>query len=189
MPCRSTFCLFAAATAVVLLGQWSLLAGQATVTRAEPASVPAFRSHIVQVEGGWIDWTDGYIYADGVGRARSTSPQQRLMAMRAAELVAARNVVAIASRIPLAADGDFQAGHKVRWHLHGVVGGHRTVRADWLPRARPPQAQVTLQVPLWGADGMGFDLPPHPIRTSTANPGGFDSPSAGTGGDGIRTHE
>lgn len=154
MPCRSTFHLSLVATAAVLLGP-SLLAGQATVTAAEPASVPGFRDHIVQVEGGWIDWTNGYIYADGRGRARSTSPQQRLMAMRTAELVAARNALAIASGIPLGADGNSQAGRGVRWHLHGVVSGHRTVRADWLPRARPPQARVTLQVPLWEADGTG----------------------------------
>ncbi|HPZ97266.1 MAG TPA: hypothetical protein PL151_18925 [Phycisphaerae bacterium] len=122
------------------------------------AVLPGFRSHVEPVAGGRIDWTKGVILAEGTGRARNTSPRQKLMALRAAELVAARNALAVAHGIRIDASGRVEAIRDGRLRVQGMVQGQRTVRTNWQPYARPPQARVTLEVPLWGAHGVGTFL-------------------------------
>ncbi len=109
--------------------------------------------HMQSVDGGEIDWGGGYIVAIGRGEARGTSDQDRHMARRAAEVVAARNVLAVACGVRVDADGclaDVQNG-EVR--LRGVLKGHKTISVDWRPNEQPPVCYVRMRAPLWGAKG------------------------------------
>jgi hypothetical protein len=113
-----------------------------------------YRDHIVSVAGGHIDWTGGYILAEGVGYAEGVDKQQELLAERAATVIAARNALAIAKGIRLdawAAVGDMREG-LVR--LEGVVKGHEVVSSHWDPAAQPPECRVEVRVPLWGVKSV-----------------------------------
>ncbi|UCG32913.1 MAG: hypothetical protein JSU68_14765, partial [Phycisphaerales bacterium] len=113
-----------------------------------------FLDHIVWTEGGRIDWTGGFILAEGVGYAQGVDKQQELLAERAATVVAARNALAIAKGIRLDAwttVGDVRDG-LIR--LEGVVKGHKVVASHWDPNAKPPECRVELRVPLWGVKSV-----------------------------------
>jgi hypothetical protein len=112
-----------------------------------------FTAHVRAVPGGRVDWAGGTIMAEGLGKAASNTRQDRLMAKRAAEVVAARNALAVAMGLQVDADGRFQdiQGGKIR--LRGVVTGKRTVSVEWRPNKMPPECVVTLSVPIWGVKG------------------------------------
>ena len=135
-----------AVTAVLAAGP--VRAQQAT-TNDSPL-IGGFADHLVAAQGGRIDWTNGYILADGLGYAEGVDKQQELLAERAATVVAARNALAIAQGIRLdawAAVGDAPDG-QVR--LEGIVKGHKIIDSRWQPQADPPSCHVVLRVPLWG---------------------------------------
>lgn len=121
---------------------------------AAPDAAPAgFEHHVVDVPGGRIDWTRGLLWVEGIGRAKGNSPQHKLMAIRAAEMVAARNALAAAAAIRTGGDA-YLRPRGGAGRLHGVIQGHRVVSTEWQPQARPPTARVTLEVPLWGTQGV-----------------------------------
>lgn len=119
----------------------------------ESALPDGFAAHVAAVPGGRIDWTRGCILVEGLGRARGTTTRHKLLAMRAAELVAARNALALTAGVRIDADGRLGGVRDGSVYVEGVIRGHRTVRSEWRPEARPPEARVTLEVPLWGEDG------------------------------------
>ena len=125
---------------------------------ASPTSAPAwlqgFRAHVARVPGGRVDWTAGVVIAEGLGRARGTTAQQRLMAARAAEVVAARNALAAACDVRIDADGRVAGIRDGNLYVQGVVRGHQVMRPQWNPEARPPEYRLELEVPLWGVQGV-----------------------------------
>jgi hypothetical protein len=110
--------------------------------------------HMRDAAGGRVDWTGGYILARGEGRARGVTDRDRAMAKRAAELVAARNALAIASGLPIDGRMRFVNIRNGQVRLQGVVKGHKTVSEDWRPEAKPPTCVVEVRVPLWGVKGV-----------------------------------
>jgi hypothetical protein len=148
---------------MVVLGLAGLTASS-SVAREPPRTAPAaaslpagFDRHLQPIEGGRIDWTNGYILAEGIGHPNgreSSEDQRRSMATRAAEIVAARNALAISQGIHVNTSRRVAdlAGGRVR--IEGVIRGHRIVRSDWEPNADPPTARVVLEVPLWGVRGV-----------------------------------
>ncbi len=134
-----------------------LVGGGANIRAGGPDigdSLPSgLEPHLRGVSGGQVDWANGYIIAEGRGYAHGTTEQDRLMAQRAARVVAARNALAIALGLQIDDQGRFAdvPGGEVR--LRGVLKGHRTVSADWRPNATPPECRVKLKVPIWGAKG------------------------------------
>ncbi len=134
-----------------------------------------FTPHHQPVKGGRVDWTGGYILAEGIGHPNgreSSEGRAKAMAMRAAELVAARNALAMARGIRL------DAGRKVadiaegRVQIEGIVRGHRMIRSQWDPKARPPIARVVLEVPLWGVRGVAAVLAPSERNRAVRTAGG-----------------
>lgn len=114
---------------------------------------PGCVAHMQAVEGGEIDWGGGYIVAIGRGEARGTSDQDRQMARRAAEVVAARNVLAVACGVRVDAEGCLADVRNGEVQLQGVVKGHEVISVDWRPAENPPVCFVRMRAPLWGAKG------------------------------------
>lgn len=112
-----------------------------------------FTHHVVAVPGGRVDWAGGTILAEGKGKAASDTRQDRLMAKRAGEVVAARNALAIALGLQVDADGRFADIQGGAIRLRGVIKGKRTVSVEWRPNTTPPECVVTLSVPIWGVKG------------------------------------
>ena len=134
-------------------------------TAGPPILTGGFADHLQPVEGGKIDWANGYILAEGTGLARDRSDQQKLMAERAAEAIAARNALAIAQGIRIDAAGRFADLREGTVHLEGVIRGHQVVGTAWLPGSRPPQCKVAIRVPLWGVRSLASAvLPIHQAR-------------------------
>jgi len=113
-----------------------------------------FRDHLEPAKGGRIDWANGHILAEGVGRATGRSDQEQLMAQRAAEMIAARNALAMAKGIQIDSTGRVAGLRDGAVRIQGVIRGHKIVETRWLPNADPPQCKVTLRVPLWGVGGI-----------------------------------
>ncbi|MBN2561572.1 MAG: hypothetical protein JXQ75_11640 [Phycisphaerae bacterium] len=113
-----------------------------------------FTPHLRSVSGGQVDWANGCIIAEGTGNAHGRTNQDRLMAKRAATVVAARNALAVAMGVQVDGDGRFADVRDGEVHLRGVVKGHETVSVDWRPNKTPPECIVTLRVPLWGVKGV-----------------------------------
>jgi len=122
--------------------------GQAT---GLPAGLTA---HVQPVAGGFIDWADGAILAEGKGIAETRDEQGQLMAQRAATVDASRNALAIALGVPL--DGKVLVGGAGDAHvkIQGVIRGHQVKDSEWFPHETPPRARVILRVPFWGAKGV-----------------------------------
>lgn len=113
-----------------------------------------YRDHIVPVAGGHIDWTGGFILAEGVSYAQGVDKQQELLAERAATVVAARNALAIAKGIRLDAWTTIGETREGLILLEGVIKGHKVVASQWDPSAEPPECRVELRVPLWGVKSV-----------------------------------
>ena len=112
------------------------------------------RPHVEPCKGGRVDWTAGFILAEGKGIAEGRDDQSELMAKRAAFLDAAANALAISLGIPVDAKGRAGDVKNGRVKLEGVIKGHEIVEERWLPEEKPPQARVSLRVPLWGVKGV-----------------------------------
>ena len=148
---RRIFCLAALLVAPGLVGEpgWAQHA-----FADQPPLTGGFIDHLQATPGGRIDWTSGYILAEGVGYGQGVDKQQELLAERAATVVAARNALAMAKGIRLdawTAVGDMGEG-QVR--LEGIVKGHKIVESRWEPQADPPACHVVLRVPLWGVKSV-----------------------------------
>ncbi|MBI4581476.1 MAG: hypothetical protein HY718_17370 [Planctomycetes bacterium] len=143
-------CLFAV-LALACVASMSALAQ----TTQPAANLPdGFRAHVVAVDGGWVDWTRGLVIAEGLGRAKGTGAQQRLMAQRAAEVVAVRNALAAVNDVRIDADGRVAGIRAGSVRVQGVVRGQRVTRSQWSPDAKPPEARATIEVPVWGIAGV-----------------------------------
>ncbi len=118
-------------------------------------ALPAgFAPHLRTVNGGRIDWGTGFILAEGKGIAPRNTERDRLMAKRAAVVVATRNALLIANGIRIDADGRFSGIRNGRVQLRGVVQGRQILSTTWRPNRDPPECVVTVRVPLWGAAGI-----------------------------------
>lgn len=113
-----------------------------------------FQDHLEPVDTGRIDWANGYILAEGMGRATGTSDQDRLMARRAGEVIAARNALAMAGGIRIDANGRVGQVRDGVVRVRGWLRGHKVIETHWLAGADPPECKVTLKVPLWGVRGL-----------------------------------
>lgn len=116
-----------------------------------------FAAHVQHDAGGRIDWTAGYLLAEGKGfsKGEGKTDQQRLMARRAATLDAAANALAIAAGIDVDAGGRASGIANGRRRLEGCVKGHEVVSETWEPEAARPTFRITLRVPLWGVKSVG----------------------------------
>jgi hypothetical protein len=119
-----------------------------------PILTGGFQDHLEPVEAGRIDWANGYILAEGIGRATGSSEQERLMARRAGEVIAARNALAMAGGIRIDANGRVGQVRDGLVRVRGWLRGHKVVETHWLAGADPPECKVTLRVPLWGVRGL-----------------------------------
>ena len=111
------------------------------------------RAHVRSVPGGQIDWCDGFIIAEGKGKAEGRTENDRLMAKRAAETVAARNALLLAMDIQIDVDGRFADIRNAEVTLKGSLKGHETIAEEWRPNAVEPELIVKVRVPLWGVEG------------------------------------
>ena len=119
-----------------------------------PDIVAGFAPHRQRCPGGNIDWTGGFIIADGRGIAESMDRQGQLLARRAAEVVAARNALAIAAGINVDAEGCAGDVRNGRVMLEGVIKGHEVVGVKWHFDRKPPEVRVQLRVPVWGVKSV-----------------------------------
>ncbi len=146
-------CRIVAVVGVLVLWTVSVQAKQPS-HRDPPVLTGGFQEHLEPVEAGRIDWANGYILAEGIGRATGASEQERLMARRAGEVIAARNALAMAQGIRIDANGRVGQVRDGLVRVRGWLRGHRVVETDWLAGADPPECKVTLRVPLWGVRGL-----------------------------------
>lgn len=123
--------------------------------RPAPAQLPAgFAPHIHTEAGGRIDWTSGELIVRGIGRVQGSRTRDRQAAQRAAEIVAARNALALALNVPIDRDGRFRDLRDGDVRVQGALRGQRTTAVRWLPPDQPTQCEVELRAPLWGARGI-----------------------------------
>ncbi len=119
------------------------------------AFLPAGLNACVQgVQGGQVDWTCGHIIAVGRGKAHGRTDQDKHMARRAAEVVAARNALAIAAGLRIDDEGGFADIENAEVQLRGIIRGHETLSTLWNPKNQPPDCVVQLKVPLWGLESV-----------------------------------
>lgn len=115
------------------------------------AFLPAGLKACVQgVQGGHVDWTCGHVIAEGRGQAPGRTDKDKFMARRAAEVVAARNALAIAAGLRIDDEGGFADIEDAEIQIQGIIRGHETISIDWRPQNQPPECIVKIKVPLWG---------------------------------------
>ena len=119
-----------------------------------------FTDHLESSPRGRIDWSNGWIIAQGVGRAEPsdtvTAAEARLGASRAAVALATRNALALtkgiridaASRVADVKDGVVQ--------IEGIVQGREIVDATWSEDGGVAVCTVTVRVPVWGVEGVAL---------------------------------
>ena len=143
-PCVFALTLFVLCSAAAAQGPRA--AGQALPQGIQP--------HLRTVRGGRIDWANGLILAEGIGKARGRTEKDRLMAKRSGEVLAARNALAMALGLRIDGGGRFADLGFGEVHLRGVLKGHKIVSVDWRPNATPPACVVTIEAPIWGAKAV-----------------------------------
>lgn len=151
MACRS------AALAVLILASvvHVATADDATSQPTRATTVPAgYRPHITSGPGGKIDWANGLLLVEGIGKARGTDEQQQKMAERAATVVAARNALSLAAGVQVNRYGRFSDLRDGTVQIEGMIKGHFAVAVNWDPKATPPTCKITLGVPMWGIKGL-----------------------------------
>ncbi|MFH0980477.1 MAG: hypothetical protein V2A79_02930 [Planctomycetota bacterium] len=148
-----------------VFGLFTLLLAVTAVSGGPPVAdeviVAGFAPHIQPCHAGQIDWTGGFIIAEGRGIAESADQQGQLLAQRAATLDAAACALAIAAGINVDAHGRAGDVRDGRVMIEGVIKGHEEVEAAWRPDLRPPEMRVRLRVPLWGVKSVSavfYDL-------------------------------
>jgi hypothetical protein len=124
---------------------------QPTSTTALPKG---FKPHVTNVQSGKVDWGSGHLLVEGIGKSRGTDEQQQKMAERAATVVAARNALALAAGIQINRYGRFSDVRDGTVQIEGMLKGHLAVDVMWDPAAKPPSCTITLNVPLWGINGL-----------------------------------
>ena len=129
--------------------------GGPRVTAADEPGAEAFlpaglKSCVQGVQGGHVDWTCGHVIAEGRGQAPGRTDKDKFMARRAAEVVAARNALAIAAGLRIDDEGGFADIEDAEIQLQGIIRGHETISIDWRPQNQPPECIVKMKVPLWG---------------------------------------
>lgn len=148
------------------------MAGDATSPPA--TTLPAgYRPHLADGPGGKIDWANGTLLVEGIGKARGTDDQQQKMAERAATVVAARNALRLAAGIQVDRYGRFSDLRDGTVQIEGMIKGHFAVDVDWDPTAVPPTCTITLGVPMWGIKGLAaivFDEARSRARSSAHMP-------------------
>ncbi|MFQ5491165.1 MAG: hypothetical protein ACE5GE_10620 [Phycisphaerae bacterium] len=115
-----------------------------------------FADHVVPGVGGRIDWTNGYILAQGQGLAQrgAFDRQAQLLAQKAAREAALRNALALAEGIRIDADGKVGQIKDGLVRIEGTLRGHQEDRVEWFGEEDPPRARVTVRVPLWGVTSV-----------------------------------
>lgn len=126
--------------------------------------VTGFAPHVHLTGSGRIDWTGGFIMAEGRGIAESTDDQGQLMAKRGATIVAARNALAVAAGINVDAGGRVEDVPNGRVTVEGLIKGHEVVDVTWRADLDPPEMRVQLRVPLWGAKSVASIFHDHHRR-------------------------
>ena len=113
-----------------------------------------FVDHVVPADGGRIDWTNGYVLAEGVGYAEGTDKQQELLAQQAARTLAARNALALVQGIQIDESATVGGVRNGVVAIQGLVRGHEVAESQWLPHEDPPRCRLVLRVPLWGVKSV-----------------------------------
>ncbi len=121
-------------------------------------SDPLFTPHIERHSNGWIDWSQGQIYANGLAYS-DNNDGSRVKTTAAAQLVAAANIVKLASGLQLddrrtmekLGNGTFII--KLKAFLR-----YREVKRNFVKNVSRPYAEVTLVTPLHGVEGLTASL-------------------------------
>jgi len=124
------------------------------------------RPHLSSAAGGQIDWANGLILAEGIGKAHGKTDQDRLMAERAGKVVAARNALAMALGVRVDGRGRFSDLGYADVHVRGVLKGYKIVSVDWRPNATPPECTVVIEAPIWGAKAVASIVTADAVRTA-----------------------
>ncbi|MDD4890238.1 MAG: hypothetical protein PHU85_09945 [Phycisphaerae bacterium] len=117
-----------------------------------PGAKEAYAPVVTRLGHGQFDWTRRVVQVTGQAKADGRSPQQRMMAMRAAEVIAKRNALLVAADVPIDAAGRMGNLPAGRVDVDGVVRGSTPVRNDFDPATRT--ATVTMDVPMSGLQGV-----------------------------------
>lgn len=120
-----------------------------------------FTAHIERFSNGWIDWDKGLIYASGRAYTDNNNGSST-KAMAAAQLVAAANIVKLASGLQLddrrtmekLGNGNFTL------KLQGFLR-YREHERQYESHAQRPYAEITLVTPLHGVEGLTAHLLQH----------------------------
>lgn len=111
-----------------------------------------FAPLVEDIDGGEIDWTNGRVLAIGHASAKADAARGRLMAMRGARLVAARNSLLVLHGIRPGPGGTFQNVKEGWIKVDAVVKDFEEVSSEYDAATRT--ATVKLAVPLYGAQGV-----------------------------------
>lgn len=129
---------------------------KSVVRQATPSLPAGFKPHVRAEGDGHVDWTNGELIVRGIGRVQGPRARDRRAAQRAAEIVAARNALALALDVPIDRDGRLRDLREGEVRVRGALRGQRTTAVRWLPPDRPTQCEVELRAPLWGATGVAL---------------------------------
>lgn len=129
--------------------------GAAPAASGQSAPIPpGYRPHVYTTAGGSIDWARGEIVAEGIGRAKSGRDQDRRMAERAAEVVAARNAALMALGLFMDRSNMLRDMKDGEVHLEAMLAGHEVTSLKWEDAANPPVCSVQLRLPMWGVKSV-----------------------------------
>ena len=145
-----------------------LLAVLLLVAAPAVAGDQLFTPHIERHSNGWIDWDNGYIY--GTGRAfAADNGNKRSRTIGAAQLVAAANIVKLASGLHLDNRHTLEKlGHGTFILKLKAFLRYRTHQQRFVQNSRRPYAEVTLVTPMRGVEGLTAavlkQLKGHPLQ-------------------------
>lgn len=139
---------------IILLVSFSLLAGAQTFAPTDA----------VETAGpGKINWTSGEVYATGIGAppARpANAAQARAMAVRAAQVVAYRNLLEVVKGVQVdsetVVENFMTKSDIIRTRVDGIVKGARIVKTDYMSDG---SVEVIVAMPMQGAF-MDVIVPP-----------------------------
>lgn len=146
---------------------------------------------VERTDTGLIDWSGGYVEAEGAGAASEQAPSAvvaRLGARRAAKADAYRNLLETVQGVRVqgrtVVENFMGVSDTIRTRVSGIVKGARELRSDFDGRV----ATVRLRMPLWGELAAAVvETPPgltpsyHPFPEGSHNPG-YESPEGAGGG-------